>query len=147
MTNHLYILTGFFLIITSLGGLAQPHLIDSSSQKELLSQNPKSGKIHTYFPDGSLSTVNTYRKGQLFLYLDYLPNGQLFQRIAFKDNLYHGVYQIWSEEEGSLIKGKMRNGFPYSGKFEVWDEEIKKYRILNYRKGKVVSGKSTFQSH
>lgn len=101
----------------------------------------KNRKVQTYFPDGKLSTLSIYRKGQLIRYFDYFPNGQLFQRIHFKNDKYHGKYWIWNEEEERVVKGIMKNGKPYRGEFETWPEEGSGSVFLKFKRREAIENK------
>jgi hypothetical protein len=118
----------FVFLISCISLFASPTLAQGA-----LKSGPN--KVRTYYPNGELSTVSLYRKGQLVCYLDYFQNGQLFQRIHFSDGEYHGKYWIWSEEEGRLIKGKMRNGKYFSGEFEMWNNEAIDPAVYLFRRG------------
>lgn len=127
-----------FLILGHVDAFAQQGLFTLSHDEVEFAEKDKTVKSYSYHPDGSVSTICSYKKGELVRYLDYFNGGQLFQKLNFRKQEFHGAYQIWSEEEGRLLKGKMKNGSPYSGEFDQWDEEIKRYKTLNYRKGKLV---------
>lgn len=100
--------------------------------------NPYNGKDKRYTLDGKLNTITHYRKGQMVRYRDYFRDGGLFQDFRYRNGEYHGKHFKYNEVAERVFKGKMRNDLPYSGHFDEWDEEAKEYRILTYRKGKVV---------
>lgn len=138
MQVHLLIFLPVYLILGHVDAVAQKGLFTRSPDVIRSAGKDKTVKSYTYHTDGSVSTISSFRKGELVHYLDYFYEGKLFQKLKFRKQVYHGAYQIWSEEEGRLLKGKMKNGNPYSGEFDQWDEEKKRYRTLHYRKGKVV---------
>ncbi|MDO8969026.1 toxin-antitoxin system YwqK family antitoxin [Algoriphagus sp.] len=139
MQIHLLIFLPVYLILGHVDAFAQQSLFSLPPDEVGFARKNKTVKLHTYHPDGSVSTISSYKNGELAHYLDYFQGGQLFQKLNFRKQKFYGAYQIWSEEEGRLLKGKMKNGSPYSGEFDQWDEEEKRYRTLNYRKGKVAS--------
>jgi antitoxin component YwqK of YwqJK toxin-antitoxin module len=147
MQVHLLAFLLVYLILGHVDTFAQQGIFTRSPDEIRSAGKDKKVKSYTYHPDGSVSTISSYKNGELVRYLDYFNGGQLFQKLNFRKKEFHGAYQIWSEEEGRLLKGKMKKRSPYSGEFDRWDEELKGYRTLRYRKGKVISGKSTFHSH
>ena len=100
-------------------------------------QSNKIQKVISYFPSGEVSSISYYKKGYLIKYIDYFQNGAIFQHINYKNELYHGKYMMWNEDLNMLLKGKMKNGKPYSGNFEKYLRESGKYEIQIYKKGQI----------
>jgi antitoxin component YwqK of YwqJK toxin-antitoxin module len=103
------------------------------------SSPPRNGKQITYTNDGFVNTIIHYRKGGMIRFRDYFRDGGLFQDFKYKDRLEHGKYHSYNEVAEIVIKGKKKNGIPYSGQFDIWDEEILEYRILTYKRGKIIN--------
>jgi len=103
------------------------------------SSPPFNGKQITYTREGIINTITHYKKGEMIRYRNYLMDGGLFQDFRYKNGLDHGKYHSYNELAEIVIKGKKKNGLPYSGKFDQWDHEIKGYRILTYKRGKVIN--------
>lgn len=134
--------TYVFFFILAFAGLPQ-HVSLAQNEKSTsisLTEEKTSSKrkITTFFPDGKASNLSYYRKGELYRFIDFLPNGQLFQDLRFKNGEFHGRYLIWNEMAMCLIKGKMKNGLPYTGDFERWHENSKQYKIMTYKKGRLI---------
>lgn len=99
--------------------------------------NPYNGKDKRYTLDGKIDTITHYRKGQMVRYRNYFRDGGLFQDFSYRNGAYHGRHLEYNEVSETVFKGRMRNDLPFSGQFDEWDEEVKEYRILTYKKGKV----------
>lgn len=109
----------------------------NSQIEDAIFQSNNKQKEKSYYPSGEVSSISFYKNGKLKKYIDYFHDGRIFQHLNYKNELYHGKYMMWNEDLNILIKGKMKNGKPYSGKFEKYSKENENYEIQIYRKGQI----------
>ena len=93
------------------------------------SASVKDGVHKTYYDDGKLKYVQSYRNGDLEgISREYYETGRLQHTINYKDNRVHGIYHtynpngpLWTEEiydHGDLVRRK-----EYNEEGEVMQEE------------------------
>jgi len=132
---------------------------------EVNSEEPFSGKIIGYYPNGQKiaeseyragkkhgKSIEWYKNGQKKFEIEYRDNkrhgqgvwwhssGQKYAAVERRDDKYHGKVASWYENGQKQMEGEYRDGMAY-GEKTIWYENGQKQMEGEYRDGKVISGK------